>query len=447
MATAHFSVRTGSAGKGLPHAEYISRIGKYAQRLEQGEQLEQTESGNMPKWAEYNPIEFWRAADLYERKNGTVYREHEIALPRELNAEQRAQLVREWVEQELGDRHAYTWAIHNKTALDGGEQPHVHLMFSERINDGIERDPEQYFKRYNPKHPERGGAKKHRSGETPTERKEALTKLRDRWERMHNRHIEQHARGLARLKAKISMKRLEQQPNRPRSLEIKRQRKLLPSESNALHRQAALQRAAAEITEHYDQERVNSYFIQTHLPTAQRIQQDEQERQEQQRAAEAASAKRTEREKQAERYVAQIIASWIENGYYDRDGGIYHISGGDYELCKKIWVQAKAANIKTSPQFDSYLFDSHTQGAAERKRAQLEAEAAGKGTAPEIAQAFQNRAERIAKEQAATAQQERQKQEAETAKQQAAVRQTEQIRQAGENKQPTQTQKGRGIRH
>ena len=139
MATAHLSVKVGKAGKGTPHAEYIAREGKYAQRLEQGEQLEATESGNMPKWAQDNPLVFWQAADLYERKNGYVYREHEIALPRELNAEQRAELVREWVGQELGDRHAYTWAIHNKTALDGGEQPHVHLMYSERTNDGIER--------------------------------------------------------------------------------------------------------------------------------------------------------------------------------------------------------------------------------------------------------------------------------------------------------------------
>ncbi|MDK4547802.1 MobA/MobL family protein, partial [Kingella kingae] len=58
--------------------------------------LEHRESGNMPKWAQNNPLDFWRAADQYERKNGTVYREHEIALPRELNAEQRAELVCDW---------------------------------------------------------------------------------------------------------------------------------------------------------------------------------------------------------------------------------------------------------------------------------------------------------------------------------------------------------------
>lgn len=247
MATAHLSVKVGKAGKGTPHAEYISRTGKYAKKLEQGEKLEATESGNMPAWAEENPLTFWQAADQYERANGTVYREHEIALPRELTAEQRAELVREWVHHELGDRHAYTWAIHNKTALDGKPQPHVHLMYSERMNDGIERDPEQYFRRYNPKYPERGGAKKHRSGETLTERKAALTAQRERWEKLHNAHIDRHLPKTTLLeasrnhRAKISMKSLAEQ-----GIDRQAAAKMTPSESAAMHRKAAADRAAQQ---------------------------------------------------------------------------------------------------------------------------------------------------------------------------------------------------------
>lgn len=258
MATAHLSVKVGKAGKGTPHAEYISRMGKYAQRLEQGEKLEHSESGNMPKWAQNNPLEFWKAADQYERKNGTIYREHEIALPRELSAEQRAELVREWVQNELGDRHAYTWAIHNKTALDGGEQPHVHLMFSERMNDGIERDPEQYFKRYNSKFPERGGAKKHRSGETPTERKVALKEMRDRWEQLHNAHLEKHGYSQA-----ISMKSLAEQ-----GIDRKAEPHMTPSESAALQRKAAADRVAAEFVRTYTAERKQSEPKQEAKPRA-----------------------------------------------------------------------------------------------------------------------------------------------------------------------------------
>ncbi|EJC5004187.1 TPA: MobA/MobL family protein, partial [Escherichia coli] len=102
---------------------------------------------------------------------------------------------REFVRQEIGDRHAYQWALHVPTAADGGEQPHFHLMFSERQVDGIDRDPEQYFKRYNAKAPEKGGARKGygpSAGQTLTkaERAAELKELRGRWEAMCNAHLE-----------------------------------------------------------------------------------------------------------------------------------------------------------------------------------------------------------------------------------------------------------------
>jgi hypothetical protein len=65
-------------------------------------------------------------------------------------------------------------------------------MFSERMNDGIDRDPQQYFKRANNKEPERGGAKKVRFGETPTERKEHLVAQRSRWADLQNTHLERY---------------------------------------------------------------------------------------------------------------------------------------------------------------------------------------------------------------------------------------------------------------
>ena len=195
MAIARLSMKVGKAGKAGPHAAYIAREGEYAHRREKGEALEACEAGNLPLWAQANPLEFWRAADAHERANGTTYREMEIALPRELSAAQRVELVRAFVTQELGERHAYQWAIHNPQAADGGEQPHAHLMFSERQRDGIERDPEQYFKRYNAKNPERGGARKGygpHAGQTLTaaERKADLVALRSRWEAMCNAHLE-----------------------------------------------------------------------------------------------------------------------------------------------------------------------------------------------------------------------------------------------------------------
>ncbi|WP_162722120.1 MobA/MobL family protein, partial [Escherichia coli] len=166
MASYHCTVKTGAKGVALKHADYISRSGEY-KNYKSREDLEFSSSGNMPSWAKKNPAELWKAADEFERKNGTAYREIEIALPRELTREQRIELVEDFVQKELGDRHAYQYAIHNPPgAIDGKEQPHAHIMFCERINDGIERDPQQFFKRANSKSPERGGAKKARFGET-----------------------------------------------------------------------------------------------------------------------------------------------------------------------------------------------------------------------------------------------------------------------------------------
>ena len=246
MAIGRLSMKVGKAGKAGPHAAYIAREGQYANRLERGERLEATEAGNMPAWAQSNPLAFWQAADAYERKNGTTYREMEIALPRELDAEQRAALVREFVRQEIGDRHAYQWAIHVPTAADGGEQPHVHLMFSERQVDGIDRDPEQYFKRYNAKHPERGGARKGygpSAGQTLTkaERAAELKELRGRWEAMCNAHLER-----AGVEQRIDMR-----SHAERGTGLEPERKQLPSQWRGQGRANVIEfrQARAELAE------------------------------------------------------------------------------------------------------------------------------------------------------------------------------------------------------
>ena len=199
MAIARLSMKVGASGKAGPHAAYIAREGAYATRLEHGERLEATESGNMPAWARHAPQAFWKASDAFERANGTTYREMEIALPRELSSEQRVELMRSWVSQELGDQHTYQWAIHVPKAVDGGEQPHAHLMFSERRLDGIDRDPEQYFKRFNAKNPEKGGARKlygetdpalAKGPERVAARAAELKALRSRWADHCNQALE-----------------------------------------------------------------------------------------------------------------------------------------------------------------------------------------------------------------------------------------------------------------
>ncbi|OAJ56756.1 hypothetical protein A6V36_33215 [Paraburkholderia ginsengiterrae] len=167
MPTYHLSVKAGRKAAAGEHAKYIAREDHYAYisrggRYEERGDLKMTESGNMPAWAAHDASIFWQAADTHERANGRPYTEIEVSIPRELDDEQRVALVREFVEHTLGERHAYTWAIHNPAASDGLEQPHAHIMFTERVNDGIARDPEQYFRRWNATEPEKGGAGKDR---------------------------------------------------------------------------------------------------------------------------------------------------------------------------------------------------------------------------------------------------------------------------------------------
>ena len=167
MAIARLSVKVGKAGKAATHAEYIDRDEEKKKKEEQAKtDLEQSDYGIMPKWAEHNTITASQSSDLYERKNGSTYREDEIAWPREMNQEQRLELVQDFIQLEIGSKYPYQFAVHNPKAMDGNDQPHVHLMFNERLQDGIERDPEQYFKRYNGKNPERGGAKKDNTGKS-----------------------------------------------------------------------------------------------------------------------------------------------------------------------------------------------------------------------------------------------------------------------------------------
>ena len=186
MSSYHCSVKVGGKGQASGHAAYIAREGHYAERAGY-EDLEATGHGNLPAWADGKPALFWTAADRHERANGATYREIEIALPRELNPAQRRELVLDFIQHEIEDRHTHQWAIHNPgAALAGGEQPHAHLMYSERTIDGIERDPEQYFKRYNAKHSERGGCRKDSAG---TE--ERLLETRQRWAEVQNTHLQQ----------------------------------------------------------------------------------------------------------------------------------------------------------------------------------------------------------------------------------------------------------------
>lgn len=191
MASYHCQAKIGGKGSGGSHAEYIAREGKY-QGFDRYEDLAAKGSGNMPAWASTNPVDFWKAADEYERKNGSTYREIEVALPRELSLEQNQALLEDFIRREIGEKRAYQWAMHDKkAALEKGDQMHAHIMHGLREVDGIERDPEQYFKRYNAKNPEKGGARKD-SGKHPAELAKELRDTRKLWADVQNEHLAKH---------------------------------------------------------------------------------------------------------------------------------------------------------------------------------------------------------------------------------------------------------------
>lgn len=305
MASYHLSVRVGAKGKASGHADYIAREGKY-ERGARYEDLESSGHGNMPRWAEHSPREFWSASDEHERKGGSAYREIEIALPRELDPDQRRELVEDFVRRELGDAHAYQYAIHNPVAaIDGGEQPHAHIMYSQRTRDGIERDPEQYFKRYNSKSPEKGGCKKERTGETPTERKAELKALRERWADLQNEHLAKHGHHSARVDHRSLKERgIDRAPERHlggrgvRDLQMQDIAAIL--EKRQAEGQLERANAAASTID------TSSSIAQA---KAERERERERERLERQRQAEARRAEARERAQRIERIVDDEIKS------------------------------------------------------------------------------------------------------------------------------------------
>ena len=136
----------------------------------------------MPAFAREDPHSFWEAADAFERKNGRAYTELQIALPRELAPEQRNELAREATRELMGDRFAYTMAVHTPLAKDNIEQPHMHLMFSERAIDDRTRElsEEQFFKR--------NGAKK----DPEWNAREKPMEVREKWVEIMNAAMERH---------------------------------------------------------------------------------------------------------------------------------------------------------------------------------------------------------------------------------------------------------------
>ena len=189
MAVYHIKASFGSRAGGQSaraKRDYIEREGRYEK---DSEELEYKEHGNMPEWAEDDPGSYWSAADQYERSNGRLYSEVQFALPKELGEAERRAVASDFAARLTGpEKLPYTLAIHRGGA--DGENPHAHLMYSERGQDGIERSAEQWFRRYNGKAPETGGARKSRAAKAG----DWLDKTRKAWEQTANQALERAGR-------------------------------------------------------------------------------------------------------------------------------------------------------------------------------------------------------------------------------------------------------------
>ena len=129
----------------LSHVEYINREKAFANR---GGCI--FHAHHLPKWANDDPKNFFQVADEYEAVGNRRYREIVFALPNELKTvEQYRQIIDPFIAKHLSD-HYYAYAIHNKIGVmsDGQHHPHVHIMFSERLIDDVEKNHERDAKNF-----------------------------------------------------------------------------------------------------------------------------------------------------------------------------------------------------------------------------------------------------------------------------------------------------------
>ena len=126
------------------HLEYINRERAFENR---GACI--FHSHRLPKWAKNDPKKFFQAADKYEGVGHRRYVEIEFALPNELKTvKQYRQIIDVFIAKHLSD-HYYAYAIHDKIGmLSGQRHPHVHIMFSERLIDDVEKIKERSAKAF-----------------------------------------------------------------------------------------------------------------------------------------------------------------------------------------------------------------------------------------------------------------------------------------------------------
>lgn len=176
----------------IAHLKYIQREENYKNK----EDLVYAETKNLPEV--FRDIHhFWTSSVVNKRANARLYKEFIISLPKEFSDEENIKLTQEFTEYVFSNKYVYNYAIHNPK----GVQPHAHIMFCERELDGVKRNENMFFARYNPKNPMLGGARKNEYLNSPV----FLKETRKMWELFLNEKL------LAKGLEEVSSETLEKQ--------------------------------------------------------------------------------------------------------------------------------------------------------------------------------------------------------------------------------------------
>lgn len=143
-----------------------------------------------PEWA-HDRARLWSEAEKAEkRKDATLAREYQVALPHELTDEQRRYLVQDFVKENFTRKGYAADVCLHAPDRDGDERNfHAHILVTDRR---LEAEGFAASKA------ERQGTKKERAAE--------LEHLRERWEHHTNRHLERHGHA-----ARVDRRSLEAQ--------------------------------------------------------------------------------------------------------------------------------------------------------------------------------------------------------------------------------------------
>lgn len=178
----HFRLKSADASGARDRFLYVSRQGKYENRHD----LVTLESGNLPTWATSGE-DFWSAVE--QNETGNAADSFILSVPRGLSRAA-VERLRQRFGQTIGANRPYTLAEHNDLAEDREENRHFHALVSTRTIDGIDRDEDQFFRRFNWMSPGKGGARKATRKGPVAEREQAVRQIRRQWAAELNLELE-----------------------------------------------------------------------------------------------------------------------------------------------------------------------------------------------------------------------------------------------------------------